>query len=513
MLNFYSDSKQPDVLEVISDLSNEEVFTPPAVARAVLAQLPTEVWTNPDLRWIDPFSKTGVFLREVTKGLLVGLADAIPDEKERLKHILSKMIFGVAVTELTGLISRRSVYCARHANTSKSAIRLDKSQGNILFTRVEHEFLNRKCGECHASEAIYGSKDPNKENHAYALLHQRGREFISKEIGMKFDVVVGNPPYQIEVDEVGQNINPLYHLFIYQAKLLSPKYISMVIPSRWMAAGKGLSDFRQTMLSDKRLRKISDFPNAEDVFPGVGKTIEGGICYFLWDSDYNGPCEFESIQNGTVLDRSTRPLDSYDVLVRNSQSLTILEKVLGQKLPSVAEVVSTRDPFGPALSSNFKHYSLVKDSPSDLVLYMNKGNTRIAAFVNKKYVTRNLQLVNAWKVLVPKARGVTKTGPDVVIGTPILAEPGSVCTLTYLAIGPFNTKEEAQNFVEFLGTRVARFLISLRKPTQDTTQSSYEWLPLLDFSRAWTEDELAELFGLSESDLAFIFERVRVINS
>jgi site-specific DNA-methyltransferase (adenine-specific) len=148
-----------------------------------------------------------------------------------------------------------------------------------------------------------------------------------------------------------------------------------------------------------------------------------------------------------------------------------------------------------------------------LVLYLNKGTTRITAFVSEKYVTRNQHLVNAWKVLVPKARGVTKTGPDVVIGTPILAEPGSVCTLTYLAIGPFETQQMAQNFIDYLQTRVARFLISLRKPTQDTTQSSYEWLPLLDFSEAWTEDKLALYFHLTESDTAFINERVKELNT
>lgn len=512
MLSTYK-NKEPDILEVISDLSNEEVFTPPEVARSLLAQLPTEVWVNPDLRWIDPFSKTGIFLREITRGLLVGLKEVIPDEKERLEHILRKMVFGVAVTELTSLMTRRSVYCSRNAGSPKSAVQMDKPQGNIVFGRLEHEFLNRKCGECHAAEAIYGSTDVNVENHAYALLHQRGRELISEEIGMKFDIVVGNPPYQIEVDEAGQNINPLYHLFIHQAKQLAPKYISMVIPSRWMAAGKGLGNFRQEMLGDTRLKKISDFPDAEDVFPGVGKTIEGGICYFLWDRDYSGPCEFQSIQKGSVKDKSTRYLNDYDVLVRNSQSIVILEKVLKKNLPPVSEIVSTRDPFGPALSSNFKNYSLERNSASDLVLYMNKGSTRLSAFVSDKLVTRNQQLVDAWKVFVPKARGVTKSGPDVVIGTPILAEPGSVCTLTYLAIGPFETKQHAQHFVEFLQTRIGRFLISLRKPTQDTTQSSYQWLPLLDLSKSWTDDKLASLFDLNESDLAFINERIRELNT
>jgi site-specific DNA-methyltransferase (adenine-specific) len=509
LLNKFQSKKEPDVLEVISDLSNEEVFTPPAVARSILDLLPEEVWSNPELKWIDPFSKTGVFLREVVKRLLVGLESEIPDPQERLTHILHNMVYGVAITELTALMSRRTLYSSKTANGPKSSVKMPAAAGNLLFKRLEHEFLNRKCGECHASEKIYGWADLEIENHAYALLHQRGREWIEQEIGLKFDIVVGNPPYQIEVDESGQNINPLYHLFIGQAKALQPKYISMVIPSRWMAAGKGLGAFRQEMLADDRIRKLVDFPNAEEVFPVVGKTIEGGICFFLWDESHSGPCEFTSMSGGNVVEATERHLDEFDVLVRSNASRELLKKVLSHDYSSLSSLVSSRDPFGPALSSNFKGFHRERQSEHDLVLYMNQGSSRLTAFVDLKYVTKNLELVQAWKVFVPKARGVTKTGPDVVIGTPILGEPGSVCTLTYLAIGPFSSKNEAEHFLSYLKTRFVRHLISLRKPTQDTTQASYQWVPLLDFSRPWSDIALAELFDLSRQEIDFLEAKIR----
>ncbi len=509
MLRDNHNGKEPDILEVISDLSNEEVFTPPSVARLVLDLLPDEVWEDPDLKWIDPFSKTGVFLREVVKRLLSGLAAKIPDDEERLRHILENMVFGVAITELTSMITRRTVYCSKFANSDKASVKMSNPVGNLIYKRLEHEFLNRKCGECHASEKIYGASDVEVENHAYALLHQRGREWIEKEIGLKFDVVVGNPPYQIEVDDAGQNINPLYHLFIAQARALQPKYISMVIPSRWMAAGKGLGTFREEMLNDKRLRTLVDFPNSEDVFPVVGKTIEGGICFFLWDQSHNGECEFISMSGGEVIESTSRELNEFDVLVRSNLSREILKKVLQHKHDSLFNLVSTRDPFGPALSSNFKGFHRERDSAEDLVLYMNQGNNRIVAFVDPKHVTKNHDLVQAWKVFVPKARGVNKTGPDVVIGTPILGEPGSVCTLTYLAIGPFASKSEAENFLTYLRTKFVRHLISLRKPTQDTTQGSYQWVPVVDFSKSWTDSELFETFNLSEREIKHVDSKIR----
>ncbi len=505
MSSTYLQPRQPDILEVISNLSNDEVFTPPKVANAVLDLLPPQVWSDPTLRWLDPGCKTGIFPREITKRLMVGLAEVYPDEKERLEHILKNMVFAIAITEVTSLVSRRTLYCSKDASGQMSAVKFETPTGNVWHARIEHDFDSKgRCTECKGTKEQL--EKSGRDNNAYGYVHAGGREEIKKEMGMKFDVIVGNPPYQMDADAEGQNITPLYDAFVEQSIALNPRYISMVIPSRWMAGGKWLDSFREKMLGDNRLRVMVDFPNAEEVFPGVGKSIKGGVQYFLWDRDNPGPCATTTRRGESVFGPVDRKLNQFDIFVRESKALPILEKVLKKNESSFSELVSMRDPFGPALSSNFTGYRKGDHKePSDLKLYMNVGAKRVQKWVDHDTVTKNHSLVKKWKIFVPKAGsdGGQKL-PDIVLGTPILAEPRSVCTLTYLCIGPFENKLESQSALSYIQTRFARFLISLRKISQDSTQKTYWWLPQQTWDHTWTDAELYKKYGITKEEQKYI---------
>jgi len=498
----------PDILEVISDLSNDEVFTPPKVANRVLDLLPEEVWRNSTIRFLDPGSKTGVFLREITRRLMIGLAEEFPDADQRLEHILRNMVCGLAITELTSLMSRRTLYCSKNANGPSSVVAFDNPSGNIWFETVEHMFVNGRCSECSAPESI---QREGRDNYAYGFIHQDGKEKIERSIDMKFDVIVGNPPYQMEADAEGQNVVPLYNTFVKEAIALKPKYVTMVIPSRWLAGGKWLEGFRDDMLSDRRLRRIVDFPNAEDVFPGIGKNIKGGVMYFLWSRDDEGSCEITTRRGDEVVGPVDRVLDEFDIFVRDARALPILKKVLAKGEDSFSDLVSPRDPFGPALSSNFKAYRKPDEKhEGDYRLYMNDGTTRVSRWVDKVHVSRNFELAHNWKVLIPNAGsdGGQKL-PDVVLGRPLIAEPDSVCTLTYLVIGPLASEFEANSVESYMKTKFFRFLVSLRKISQHTTQKSYLWVPTQKFDRTWTDEELYAQYSISSKEQTYIDSMIK----
>ena len=488
---------QSDILEVIADLSSDEVRTPPRIANQILDLLPSEIWSNPEIRILDPGSKTGVFLREATKRLMNGLSKPFPDSRKRLDHILREMIWGVAITELTGLISRRTLYCSKDASGLHSIVKFKNPAGNIWFKDAKHSFVNRRCIECNASQDL---ERTGRDNHAYGFIHEQGRAMLEKEFPMKFDVIVGNPPYQMDGGSGGTSASPLYNVFVEQAKALKPTHLAMIIPSRWMAGGRGLEEFRRQMLSDGKIAHLVDFPNTKDVFP---RDIKGGVCYFHWMENHSGPAQMTIVRGTERFGPVARNLGEFDVLVRDARALEILNlvKLRGEK--TIETMISGNTPFGLATNFN-EHSSKASIKESELKLYYFSKGKRAVGFCRDSLVGKNRHLISQWKVLLPAAYGAGESVPHQILGQSILSEPQSVCTQTYITFGPFGNELQAKHAQMYLNTRMARFLVSLRKISQDAQASVYSWVPEQDWNVPWTDELLLDKYELSEKQWNYV---------
>ncbi len=533
--------RNPDVLTCIANLSNDEVPTPPDLANKMLDTLAEawaanndgkNIWSDSNVRFLDPFTKSGVFLREITRRLTDGLIDEIPDLQERVDHILTKQVFGVGITYLTSMLARRSVYCSKLANGPHSIAKsFTTPEGNIWFERMEHTWVggtewvltadqegnqvkkstNGKCKYCGASQLVL-DRGAGFETHAYAFIHTDDITARIAELfggDMQFDVIIGNPPYQLG-SAGGTRDVPIYQHFVEQAKKLEPRFLSMIIPSRWTAGGLGLDAFRKSMLSDRRISTLVDYPNAAELFPSVG--INGGIGYFLWDSQHNGDCSTTLVRDGQTFGPHKRRLDEFDILVRDARGLPILRKVLARKEPSLTELLSADKEFG--MTSNFGGFRSTAAKGDIAVYYNDKGKRRIG-WMERDEVPKSRHLIDTWKLLVPQAgsgREREKSGVDLVLGPTLIAAPPSVCTQTYLFVF-VNDEGAAASVQSYLRTRFARFLISLRKITQHATRSTYTWVPQQAWDRAWTDADLYEKYGITEDEQASIESLIRPMNS
>lgn len=497
--NIFNTNRNPDILECIANLSSDEVFTPPQVVQQILDALPSEVWSNPDLKFLDPACKTGVFLREIAKRLMMGLENVIPDESARREHIFKNMIYGIAITDLTGLMSRRSLYYSKYPDSKYSVIRMSEPQGNIVYSNIEHTFKNRRCIYCGSPQELLDRVE-TMERHAYQFIHQSIDKIFTN---MKFDVIIGNPPYQLNSGGYGAQAIPIYQKFIEAAIALEPRYISMIIPSRWFAGGMGLSEFRAKMLSDKRMKVLVDYPNAEDCFPGV--EIKGGVCYFLWDKTHNGECEVISMLGGEEVSRAKRALDEYDVFIRFNESIGIVNKIRSKNESTLDKKVSGVDPF--KFPTNFTDFKK-KSFSNSIKIYVNPSLGKVG-YVDRSKITINIKWVDKYKVLLARASEGKGTYPNNIIGKPIIAEPNSCCTFTYLVIDTFDDKSKAENLAKYIKTRFFRFLVSLKKNTQDTNKDKFSFVPDLDMSQEWTDEKLYQRYDITEEEQAFIASIVK----
>lgn len=495
--DLYPSMYNPDVLSCLANLSNDEVFTPPEIVRQMLDMLPPELFTDPSTKFLDPACKSGVFLREIAKRLIDGLEHKIPDLQGRLDHIFHNQLYGISITELTSLLSRRSVYCSKYPNSKYSVSVFDDASGNIRFKKIQHRWVNGKCVFCGASKSEY-DRDEALETHAYELIHTTKPEEIFK---MKFDVIVGNPPYQLSTGGSGVQATPIYNKFILQAKKLNPRYLLMIVPARWFSGGFGLDKFRDEMLSDSRIREIHDYPEASDCFSGV--QIKGGVCYFLWHRDNKGNCTVYTHRGSEIGLPETRPLleKGCDTFIRYNEAIDILHKVWEFPANTMETIVSSQRPFG--LPTNFVGKDIY--GLNDVVVYGNKG----IEYFPKVSIEKNRELIDCHKVFIPRAGSGSDSFPHAILGKPFYAGYNTVSTETYVAIGPFKNETECKNVITYISTRFFRFLVMLMKPTQDALRKVYSFVPIQDFSKPWTDEELYAKYGFSEEEIAFIESMIR----
>lgn len=509
--------RNPDVLTCIANLSNDEVFTPPEFANRMLDTLAeawaashdgANLWADKTATFLDPSAKSGVFLREITRRLTLGLEDEMPDLEARVDHILTRQVFGIGITHLTSLLARRSVYCSKHANGQHSIARsLTSDAGNIWFERTEHTWDRGRCQYCGASQSTY-DRGERLETHAYAFIHTDDIKTRLAELfggDMRFDVIIGNPPYQLGSDGGTRDV-PIYQHFVEQAKKLEPHFLTMVIPSRWMASGLGLGEFRQAMLGDRRMRELVDYPAANDVFPGV--EVKAGVCYFLWDATHDGDCNVTTVRGGEVVGPMARNLGEYDVFVRDGRAMSILRKIQEHGEPSINTILARDKEFG--WTSNFDGFHKTRRA-DDLPLYYIRTMKRDVGYIGRMEVPKSVHLIDTWKVLVPKAYNGGDSIPHQILGKPLMAPSPSVCTQSFLFFY-VGSEDEAKSVQSYYTTRFCRFLVSLRKITQDATYSAYTWVPMQTWDRIWSDDALYEKYGITKQEQAYIESQVKVMD-
>jgi site-specific DNA-methyltransferase (adenine-specific) len=461
--------------------------------------LPKELFENKNTTFLDPATKSGVFLREIAKRLLVGLEKEIPNLQERIDHIFQKQLYGIAITEMTSLLSRRSIYCSKYPNSKYSISKFKDTEGNIRFRKIKHSWSQNKCEICGANKYEY-DRIENLENHAYEFIHQQIKEYEN----MKFDVIIGNPPYQLSDGGAQASAIPLYHKFVQQAKKLKPRFLSMIIPSRWFAGGRGLDSFRLEMLGDNHLTKIVDYPISSECFPNV--EIKGGVCYFLWERERTDKCEVTTIRNQekSVMKRPLLEKGS-ETFIRYNQSISIIQKVFSKKETSFDEFVSSMKPFG--LRTYFVGND--KNFQGAIKVY---GNKQIS-YINIKDISTNLDWVGKNKVYITRSYGAGEDFPHQVLNKPILGEKGSACTETYLLIGPFVSEKVSQSVISYINTKFFRFLVLLLKNTQDAPKKVYKFVPKQEFEGNLTDDFLYKKYDLTKEEIDFIDSMIRPMSN
>jgi hypothetical protein len=494
----------PDVLTCLANLSNDEVFTSPQLANKILDLLPANIWQSKTVTFLDPGTKSGVFLREITRRLNKGLEDEIPDLQERINHILNDQVFGMSITELTGLLSRRSLYCSKAANGKYSlSTNLVNPDGNIRSNPGGHSWTNGKCTFCGASEAEY-DRGESLEAHAYEFIHTNKPEKI---FNMKFDVIIGNPPYQLSTGGSGAQAKPMYHLFIQQAMKLNPRFLAMIVPSRWFAGGMGLDAFRESMLHDKRISHMVDFTNAKDCFAGI--SLSGGVNYFLWQREYSGPCEFTSVHDNQS-NTKIRFLDEFSVLVRHNEAVDIIHKVRTKNEPNITSIVSSINPFGFGTASRGESTKF----KNSITLNHSKG----VGYIATSEITQGKDLLKKYKVMVSQttsehAGEPAKDGKFKLLATVKVLGPNEICTFSYITIGSFDTEIEAKNLKKYLETKFARFLVLQAISSIHLSKDKFVFLPIQDFTKIWDDKALNKKYNLMPEEIDYIDSMMKPIDS
>ncbi len=519
-----------DILETINNVGNDEVFTPVKVCSEMLDILPEEVWHNPNYKWLNPCSKNGVFEREIALRLDEGLKNVIPDTETRRKHILQNMIFSIGLTRFTSYVARRTLYYCSDASRKCDGIKADDGhyvngyaigngtwfdtpEGNILTPNAGHQFgKDGKCVFCGIRNSSTYVDPLQREQYAYQFIHYKHAyqlehflqdRFFNGDRNMKFDIIVGNPPYHVSTGGGSAQATPIYDKFIDMAKQLKPHYLSMIIPARWFAGGMGLDKFRESMLNDNHFVKFFDYPNAKDCFNTL--SIGGGVCYFLWDGNYSGECIITN--KGTRYGKSRlRKLNEFEVFVRYNEALDIIRKIRQSAFTSFSELCSSLSPF--AIDSNVRGENECFENA--LRLYSSKG----VGYIPKEMVKSGIEWVDKFKILISKtgaehANEPSKDGTFKVLSTLKVLLPNEVCTFSYFLAGTFESKELADNALLYIKTKFVRFLILQAVSSINLSKDKFQFVPQQDFSKPWTDEELYAKYNLTQEEIDFIESMVR----
>lgn len=534
-----------DLLETITNVGNDEVFTPRKTCDMILDSLPEEVWYNPDYKWLNPATKNGIFEREIAIRLDEGLKDIIPDVEKRRKHILQNMIYSIGQTRFTANVTRRTVYYCSQANRKCDGIKADDGhyvngyaigngswfedeEGNIKTPNTHHTFIdgsNRlmplnvsddekkryKCKYCGIGATSSYNDANQRETYAYEFIHFSKDEllthlqdrFFGGNRNMKFDIIIGNPPYQLnDGGGTGSSATPIYNMFVEQAITLKPKYLSMIIPSKWFSGGKGLDNFRNNMLNDRHIKQIVDFENFRDVFPAVD--LAGGACYFLRDENYNGDCDVIN-KNSDGETSLIRKLNEFEFFVRSNKSIEIVRKINKGINKHISDYISPRLPFGIPTTYN----PLEKGIPC---YFTQKIGLK---YVDKKDIVDENNLIEKYKLLIPKApiAGQTDFTKPIMIyydKNIIVAKPGEVCSESWLVAFTSNDKNEVLGFKKYLLTKTFRFLLLQTLVSQNTSRKNFCFIPALDSYNEDINDEmLMDKWNLSVEEREYINKRIR----
>ena len=544
-----------DILETITNVGNDEVFTPRKTCDMILDCLPKEVWHNPNYKWLNPATKNGIFEREIAIRLDEGLKDIIPDVETRRKHILQNMIFAFGQTKFTANVARRTLYYCSKANQKCDGIKASDGhyvngyaignggwfkdeEGNIKTPITKHD-IDKKTKKCRYCGITHDSKylDANqREQYAYEFIHvyhlplQRHLRdrFFGGNKDMKFDIIVGNPPYQLSLGNDGGNSSKakaIYHLFISQAIALNPKYICMIVPSRWMTkTTEGISDdWVDEMLKKKNFVMVNDFDDAAICFPN--NEIKGGVNYFLYNRDYQGPCKY--IFHDSKTNKEYERVGLLDpmgagIVIRDPKGLEIIERISlveGKyyEYNNFSMLVSPKDFFTnkEKLTSSWKEYKKEKDSRHNIKYYVSKSfNEQPFGWIEESDIPKGMGTIKLHKVYIPAAGG--SGNDEIILGTPIYGEPYSVCSQTYLVIGydPNNhnfTELQCQNIIKYIKTKFFRYLVSIKKKTQNGPRGVYQFVPLQDFNEVWTDEKLYKKYNLTKEQIELIENSIREV--
>lgn len=509
-----NETHNPDVLNCLANLSSDEVFTSPKIANEMLDMLPQELFENPNTTFLDPCTKSGVFLREIAKRLLVGLEKQIPNLQERINHIFTKQLYGIAITQLTSLLSRRSVYCSKTANGKYSIVdKFTNDCGNIKFSNCKHVWNEDfRCVYCGVNQTRETYNRQDMEVHAYEFIHTENPQEL---FNMKFDVIIGNPPYQLSDGGAQASAMPIYNLFVEQSIKLKPRYLAMIIPSRWMTGGKGLEKFRKKMLFDKHISKLHDFADSKECFQGVD--IMGGVCYFLWERDLETECEvFRHDVNGVSISKRYLAYKNDTVFIREEKLISIKSKVELLNEDLFEKIVSPNKPYGLRgdvfdFPEKYGLPHMLQDAGDFRVIGLSK-NKRTYRYILKDYPLPRKENLDKWKIFMPRNHGCGPIGGSVqtpVLPMPIPATPNELCTETFIEIGPFNNKLERDNAMSYIKTKFFRTLVGIIKQDQGCSRNVYHYVPMQDFNESWTDEKLYKKYNLTQEEIDFIESMIK----